>query len=124
MTPFGASGAPAGITEADAGESAEVVTTVVDVTVKLYDVPLLNPRIVHEVAPVVLHVNPPGLAVAVYPVIGKPRPSPRVQETVADASPRTALTDVGGNGGTPTTMEAVLTADEVPTVLVAVTAKV
>ena len=57
-------------------------------------------------------------------MIGKPRPSPSDHDTVAAPSPRSAVTDVGGNGARPSTMEAELAPNDVPTVLVAVNAKV
>lgn len=65
MIAVGANGAPAGMTGDEAGESIDVVTKVVDVTVKVYGVPLAKPLITQLLAPVVLQVNPPGLAVAV-----------------------------------------------------------
>ena len=65
MIAVGANGAPAGMTGDEAGESIDVVTKVVEVTVKVYGVPLAKPLITQLLAPVVLQVNPPGLAVAV-----------------------------------------------------------
>jgi hypothetical protein len=56
--------------------------------------------------------------------MGKPRPSPSDHETVAAPSLRSAVTDVGGNGARPSTIEADVAANEVPTVFVDVRAKV
>jgi hypothetical protein len=68
-TPVGARGGPAGITAADGGEAADVVTTLVEVTVNVYDVPFDKPRIVQLVgvasSGVVEQLKPPGEAVAV-----------------------------------------------------------
>ena len=78
------------------------------------------------VAPEVqLHVRPPGLAVAVYPVIVDPSPEAAVHDTVACAAPAVADTLVG-MAGAPDTVVLLdaLEADEVPSALVAVTVKV
>ena len=68
-TPVGARGGPAGITAADGGEAADVVTTLVEVTVNVYEVPFDKPRIVQLVgvrsSGVAEQLKPPGVAVAV-----------------------------------------------------------
>lgn len=64
VTFVGELGTLAGVTEFDAVEAALVPTTFIAVTVKVYAVPLLRPRIVIGEAPPVA-VNPPILEVAV-----------------------------------------------------------
>ena len=56
--------------------------------------------------------------------MGNPRPSPSDHDTVAAPSLRSAVTDVGGNGARPSTIDADVAANEVPTVFVDVSAKV
>ena len=55
----------AGVTGADATDGAEVPCALVAVTVNVYAVPLLRPVTVTVVAPLVVAVLPPGLAVTV-----------------------------------------------------------
>ena len=61
----GVVGTPAGMMELDAGEAALVPTTLVAVTVNVYDVPVVRPVTVQVIEPVVVHVSPPGLDVTV-----------------------------------------------------------
>lgn len=56
----GAPGMVAGMTELDGVDGEDVPMELVAVTVKVYDVPLVSPVTVHEVAPDVVHMNPPG----------------------------------------------------------------
>ncbi len=52
------------------------------ITVNVYPVPFVNPVTVHVVALDEVHVKPPGLAVAVYPVTPPvPPETGAVQET-------------------------------------------
>lgn len=51
------------VTDDDAAEAGPVPTALVATTVNVYE-PSANPLIVHDV-PLVVHVAPPGLAVAV-----------------------------------------------------------
>src|SRR5450631_970994 len=61
--------------------------------------PSVSPVTIAEVAPVVVAVLPPGVAVTVYLVIADP-PSPAgaVQDTTAWALPTVALAPVGAEG--------------------------
>ena len=54
-----------GVTGLVADDAPEVPTPLVAVTVNVYAVPPVSPVTVHEVAPVVMHVRPPGRAVTV-----------------------------------------------------------
>jgi hypothetical protein len=54
-----------GVTAAEAIELGPVPTTFVAVTLKVYAVPFVRPVTVHVRAPVVVHVLPPGVDVAV-----------------------------------------------------------
>ena len=66
VTPVGAPGTVAGVTELDATEAVLVPTALVAVTVNVYDVPFVSPTTVAVSAPLVhVPVAPPGLAVAV-----------------------------------------------------------
>ena len=70
-------GAPGAVGAADgvafsAFDGAPVPAAFVAVTVNEYVVPLVRPLTGHVWAPLVVHVAPPGLAVAVYPVIVLP----------------------------------------------------
>jgi hypothetical protein len=64
-TLVGASGTVAGVTGADADDSALLPTAFATRTVKLYAVPLVRPVTVHVVAAVAKHVRPPGDVVTV-----------------------------------------------------------
>jgi hypothetical protein len=57
-----------GVTAADGADAGLVPAALVALTTNVYAVPLVNPVTVHDVAPVVVHVLPPGDAVTVYPV--------------------------------------------------------
>ena len=125
MSAVGAFGRSVGVTLADGALAAESPTAERDFTVKVYDVPLVKPVQEAEV-PVTTHDPPAGDDVKTYDVIGPP-PSlaGAVHDTVADASPATALTAVGapGSAGVLTATGAVLAA-ELPTEFVATTVKV
>jgi hypothetical protein len=88
-----------GVTSALGADAAEIPTALVAVTLNVYAVPLARPVTVAVVAPVVVALFPPGLAVTVYPVIGDP-PSlaGAAQDTTAWASPGVAVTPVGAVG--------------------------
>ena len=53
-------------------EAGPLPATFAAVTVNEYEVPLVRLVTAHVVAPLVLQVAPPGLAVAVYPVTALP----------------------------------------------------
>ena len=57
-----------GVTAADGDDAGPVPALFVAVTVNVYPVPFVNPDTTQLVAPVVVHVCPPGDAVTVYPV--------------------------------------------------------
>jgi hypothetical protein len=61
----GVDGGPAGVTALDGDDARLVPTTLVAVTVKVYEVPLVRPVTVQVRAPVVVQVKPPGLEVTV-----------------------------------------------------------
>src|SRR5450631_3305991 len=69
--PVGAPGNPKGVTRAVATDAGPVPMTFVAVTVKVYPTPFVRPATTRGLA-APLAVNPPGLEVAVYPVIGSP----------------------------------------------------
>jgi len=88
-----------GVTDADATDALESPTALVATTVNVYAVPLVSPDTTHSVAPVVVHVCPPGDAVTVYPVTALPPSSTdAVHDTVTCALPATPDTPVGGSG--------------------------
>jgi pyruvate dehydrogenase complex dehydrogenase (E1) component len=61
---FGLAGtAGRGVAAAEGADGADVLTAFVARTVKVYDVPLVRPDTVHEVALVVAHVLPSGAEV-------------------------------------------------------------
>ena len=62
---FGAPGTVFGVTADEAPEAEPAPAALVAVTVNVYDVPLVRPVTVHEVAPVVVHVFEPGVEVTV-----------------------------------------------------------
>ena len=78
------------------------------------------------VAPVVVHVAPPGLAVAVYPVMGEPPLLVgAVHSTLAVVPSAVATTSVGALGkSNGATGSVVLELVDVPNSVVAVTVKV
>ena len=87
--------------------------------------PLVNPVTVHE-SWFVVQLNPSGLDVTWYDVIGEPLlDAGTSHETLASWLPRCAMTDSGGVG-TPagTTANEAGDAGEVPTALVATTLNV
>ena len=59
--------------------------------------PLARPLTTQDVVAVV-HVNEPGVEVTVYNVIASPLSTAAAHETVADKSPRVAVTKVGADG--------------------------
>ena len=98
---LGTAGAP-GLTDADAADTPEVPSLLVAVEVNVYEVPLVRPVTVHEVAgTVTVHVPPPGDAVTVYEV-GVP-PLPATTVTVACPAPTTTVGVPGVPGGGPAT---------------------
>ena len=82
-TLVGAPGEANGVTAADALLALELPYALVATTVNVYAVPFVNPVTVHVAAlPAAVHVAPPGLAVAVYPVTPPvPPETGAVQET-------------------------------------------
>ena len=69
------------------------------ITTTVYSVPFVSPVRTHDVAPNVSHSAPPGVACAVYPVIGAPPSSAGgVQLIVAIPLPAVAVTAVGAPG--------------------------
>ena len=60
----GAPGKVEGVAGGDGAEAGPVPSALVAVTVNVYAVPLVSPVTVHEVAPPVVQLLPPGLAVA------------------------------------------------------------
>jgi hypothetical protein len=89
-------GGTAGVTELDAADGAELPFAFVAKTVKVYEVPLVNPVTVNgEEAPVA--VKPPGLDVAVKEVAAGPEPE-GVNVTVACVLPAVAVPIVGALG--------------------------
>ncbi len=88
-----------GVTGGEATEGAPVPTLFVAVTTNVYAVPLVKPPTTADVAPEIVAVAPPGLAVTVYDVIGLPPvEAGATHDTVADVLPATAVTDVGAPG--------------------------
>ena len=117
-----------GVTEFDAELAGPVPMAFVAVTVKVYAVPLESPVTVIGLA-VPVPVKPPGLEVAVYPVMAEP-PSlaGAVNATEACAFPAATVPIVGAPGTVEvgagvTEFEAEL-AGLVPLALVAITVKV
>src|SRR5512135_285631 len=98
----GVAGLPApGLTALDGAEAGPVPTEFVAVTVNVYVVPFFRPLtvIVLGVAPNTMPVKPPGLEVAVYPIIALPPFEAGAEKvTVAEALPPTATTPVGAPG--------------------------
>jgi hypothetical protein len=98
---------------------------------KIYSTPLVRPLIAQVVVTGLgVHVPdatlPNVYAVMVYPLMDEPFVlTGGSQDTVADASPATTVTLIGGDGAAFTAMPVEATdAKEVPAVLVAVTLKV
>jgi hypothetical protein len=116
----------AGVAAAEGVEAALVPAALVAVTVNVYGVPLVNPVTVHELVSVV-QVKPPGLEVAVYPVMAAP---PLEVDAVHDTTDwalayEVADTLVGALGTVAGIAEAdAVEAGPVPAPLVAVTVKV
>ena len=103
-----------------------VPAELVAVTVTRYVVPLFKVESTQVKAPVVVQMAPPGLAVAVYPVMVKPPlENGTAHETTIWALPGVAVRPVGAVGR-PTGMTALEGAEAgpVPTAFVAVTVKV
>jgi len=125
-TPVGAPGAVEGTTADDAEDAVLVPFEFVAVTVNVYEVPFVRPDTVHDVVAVV-HWNPPGDEVTVYPVMASP---PLLDGAVHDTTdcafaPPVAKTPVGGCGA-PNGMiaEEAVDAGESPAELVAFTVNV
>jgi len=126
-TLVGELGAVLGVTAVEGTDAAPGPALLVARTVNVYGVPFVRPLTVHESGPAVqVHVLPPGLDVAVYPVIGAPPfDGGADHETATWASPATAVTLVGAPG----VVDGVTGADgcepgPVPRAFVAVTEKV
>ncbi len=96
----GAPGTPEGVTELDAFDAAPTPTALVAVTVKVYAVPFESPVTVAEVAEApTVAVKPPGLDVAVNPVIAlPPLKAGAVKLIVACVLPGVAVPMVGALG--------------------------
>lgn len=115
-----------GTTGFDGGDEADEPMALVANTVKVYEVPLLNPGTVTDnAAPDTVAVCPPGAAMAVYDVIGEPPDDGAVHDTTADPLAGDADTLPGTPGTAPGTT-ALVGADGglEPMVLVATTVKV
>ena len=98
VTPVGASGTVAGVTEFELEDATLSPTAFVATTVNVYTVPFESPVIViGEEPPVAL--NPPMLEVTVYEVIAEPPLlTGAVKLIVAWPLPATAVTPVGASG--------------------------
>ena len=88
-----------GMTAGDGPEGSEVPMLFLAVTVTVWAVPLFSPVIVQAVAPLVVHVLPPGEAVATYWEIGWPPVNDGAcQDTFSCESPGLAVVERGGEG--------------------------
>jgi hypothetical protein len=118
-------GTVTGITATEGTEATDGPTTFVATTVKVYDVPFVNPvTFMGEVAPVAVKL--PGLDVTVYIVIALP-PSlaGATNATLAEVFPAVATTPVGAPGTVAgVTADEAADATELPTAVVAITVKV
>jgi len=94
------------------------------VTVNEYEVPLVRPVTAHVVAPPVLQVAPPGLAVAVYPVMALP-PLEAGADHASDTWPLLGVAEfrVGAPGTVRGVAESELDGGPPPAAFVAVTVK-
>ena len=127
-TPVGASGAPAGSTAVDGTEGLESPARLVATTVKVEERPLTSPVTTQDRAgaptnALVVHcfVGSPT-EVTVYPVTAAPLPAAVDHDTVARASPATAVILSGAIGtAAGTTAGEGAEAADVPTVLLATT---
>ena len=118
----GAPGAPAGITAAESAEAPPGPAAFFAVTMKVYGVPFVRLRTVHERA-AVRHAKPPGEEVTSYSVIGEPPfEVGAAQATVTRPSPPSVPVTTGASGTVAGVTE-FETADDapVPTPFVAVT---
>jgi hypothetical protein len=97
-TCVGALGRSSGSTALDGVDVGPTPRTFMAATTKVYVVPLVSPLTVHVVAPVVVQVFPPGVAVTVYLVTGEPPLFGAVHTTLADPLPAVATTLDGGPG--------------------------
>jgi len=98
----------------------------VAVTLNVYELPLVNPLMVHVVV-VVVQKAPPGAAVTVYSVIGAPPLEPGAVHEITDSAFAfdDAITFVGAPGAVAGVAAAdAIDADEVPEMFVAVTLNV
>jgi hypothetical protein len=120
----GTPGIVAGVTAADEAEIADVPTSFVAVTVKVYEVPFARPVTRHGETELE-QVTPSGFDVTVYEVIADPLLAGAVQATDTWALPRVPTTFVGALG-TPAGVIALDAADtgDCPTKFVARTVKV
>ena len=92
----GVPGIVCGVTDPDDAESGPAPPAVAAATVNVYAVPLVSPVTTQLRAPFVLHVYPPGVEVATYPVMTRPpRSAGALQLTVTCWSSGTASTLVG-----------------------------
>ena len=128
MTTLGAAGAlgrATGVTDADAGDAADVPPAFVAVAVNVYAVPLVRPDTTHDPdAPVIVQVAPPGDASTVCDVAGHTS-SASATVTLTDPSPMATLGAAGtlGTGIGVTEADAADAAD-VPPAFVAVAVNV
>jgi hypothetical protein len=101
MTTLGAAGAlgrATGVTDADAGDAADVPPAFVAVAVNAYAVPLVRPDTTHEPnAPVIVHVALPGDASTVCDVAGHTSKA-SATVTLTDPSPMATLGAAGTLG--------------------------
>src|SRR5665213_2435233 len=118
----------AGVTEFDDADARPVPAPLVAVTVNRYEVPLVRPVTITEVAEApAATVAPPGETVTVYPVIGEPPfDTGGLHWTVAAPSPAVAVPMVGapGTAAVGVTVFDAADAGPGPVLLVATTAKV
>lgn len=103
-------------------DGAPVPAALVAVTVNEYATPFVSPLTVQLVAPAVVQVAPPGLAVAVYPVIALP-PSAAGADHDSETwvLPAVAVLSVGAPGTVRGVADRTFDAGPVPAALVAVT---
>ena len=105
LTPVGAVGTVAGVSDGEGVDAVDVPSTFVADTENVYWSPFVSPVTVHAVGPVVEQVSPPwpGVvesdAVTAYPVTGLPPSNAgAVHETATCRSPATPWTSSGGSG--------------------------
>jgi len=127
VTPVGAPGTVAGVTEPEATEGSDEPISFEATTVNVYAVPLVRPAIVHDNS-TVSHITTPSPLVITYPVTGEPPVEAGANhDNVIVESPETPMTLVGANGtvaSAPATTGADTVAAEEPTPLVTTTLNV